>query len=157
MAELGVFDVARKNIYWMIAGIIIAMVVLTLGLTLGGYTSKLTKVPAKVQAEIIALRFTHLPDCFALEINGVHNGVQRAGTIELAKFTTERMNACYFTEEEKGFKTFNFRLQLKNAGKEVASNNYFHHDAFTLQKEVLVWDGGEFIPDTLLIHVQEKI
>ncbi len=151
------FDVARKTIYWMIAGFVIAMVVLAFALTIGNYRNRLTEIPPKIQAELIALRFTSNPDCFAL--TDEHTSVVSPGILDLHKFNTEKLNQCYFTEPAKGFKTFNFRLKLESTGEELLTNNYFHQDRddLTLFKEVLVLRDGQLVHDTLIIYVQEKI
>ncbi len=150
-----VFDVARKSIYWMLAGLIIAAVVLIFAFSIAGYRNKLTKIPPELSAELIALRFTTIPDCFAVE----DSGVVLSGTIDQAKFTTETINHCYKTEPEKGFKTFNFRLKLESTGQELITNNYFHQDRddLTITKEVLVKTEQGLQKDHVTIYVQEKI
>ncbi len=155
MAGDDIFHVARKTIYWMIAGVVIAVVVLAFAFMIGGYRNKLTQIPPELRAELIALRFTNIPECFAV-VNENTRTVM-TNSIDLAKFKKETMDACYRPEQEKGIKTFNFRLQLKKEGKEVITNNYFHKDDFTLTKEVLVKKEGKFVPDQLVIYVQEKI
>jgi hypothetical protein len=151
----GQFDVARKTIYWMIAGIIITVVIMAFAFTLAGYRGKLTYVPAELRAEFIALRFVQNPDCFAWRDEF---GVAHSGIIDMNKFTPERMNQCYLTESEKGYTEFNFRLVLEGSNKEIMSNNYSHKDDFTLYKEVLVRLGdGKITKDRMLIYVEEKI
>src|SRR3989338_7928715 len=59
------FDVARKSIYWMIIGFVITMIVLGVALIFGSYRSKLTHVPDEIPAQLIALRFDTLSECFA--------------------------------------------------------------------------------------------
>ncbi len=155
-----IFDVARKNIYWLIAGFIIVIVILAFVFTIAGYRNKLTKIPPELRAELISLRFASIPDCFA--VSDENTGAVLTDTVDLTKFTKEAIDKCYRTEQEKGFKTFNFRLQLKEAGKEVMTNNYFHQDDFTLRKAVRVWDKKKpekerWKSDQLIIYVQEKI
>src|SRR3989338_4750832 len=131
MTEEGIFDVARKLMFWTIAIFMITIVIFTFAFVIGGYKNKLTKVPSELQAELIALRFTNSPDCFAAE----QRGVVLAGVIDAAKFTKESLQACYNTKPRERIKTFNFRLELKN-GKMILTDNYFHNDKFVLQKEV---------------------
>lgn len=152
------FDLARKTIYWMIAGVIITAVVFSFAVVIAQYKNNLTKIPPELDAELIALRFTNLPECFAYldsETNSLHPGV-----IDLAKFTNEQMLKCYRTDAQTGIKTLNFRMRLKGLNQEVATNNYFNQDDFTLFKEVLVKSSSEssdLVPDLLIIYVQEKI
>lgn len=152
MTDEGIFDVARKFMFWTIALFMITAVILTFAFVIGGYKNKLTKVPSELQADLIALRFVNIPECFATE----QNGVVMAGIIDISKFTEERFQACYNTEPREGIKTFNFRLELKK-GKTILTDNYFHNDKFVLQKEVLVLQDGNLVNDQLIIHVQEKI
>ena len=152
MTDEGIFDVASAFMFWTIAIFMITVVILTFAFVMGGYQNKLTKVPSELQADLIALRFINIPECFAAE----QDSVVMAGVIDITKFTKERFQACYDTEPREGIKTFNFRLELKQ-GKAILSDNYFHNDKFILQKEVLVLQGGKGINDQLVIHVQEKI
>lgn len=152
MTEEGIFDVASTMIFWSIAIFMITVVLLTFAFVIGGYKNSLTKVPSELQAELIALRFANIPDCFAAE----QNGAVMAGVIDVEKFTKERLQSCYNTEPREGIKTFNFKLELKNAGT-ILTDNYFHNDKFVLRKEVLVLQEGKIKKDQLVIHVQEKI
>ena len=153
MDKRGQFEAARKSIYWTISTVVITMVVLFFVIMISGYQNKLTHVPPELQAELISLRFTNLPECFVYEDERVFPGV-----IDIQKFTKEQVNNCYKTPEEKGNKIFNFRFSLKNnLIEDVFTNNYFHVDDFTLRRHVSVWNGESFEDDTLLIYVQVKI
>lgn len=145
----------RKAIYWTISIIVLTIFIFGAFLTLAGYQNKLTVVPAQLRSELIALRFVNAPECFAWE----EEGIIVQGTIDPGKFTRERLDQCYSTEEKKGFKTFNFRLQLESSGKELITNNYFHQDEddLTIFKEVLVKRNGRLEKDGLIVYVQEKI
>lgn len=155
------FDVARKTIYWMIIGFVITMIVLAVALIFGSYRSKLTHIPDEIPAQLITLRFASLPECFAyVDLHTLDSGTMQGistGFIDLEKFTVEQLNKCYHTEQNKGFKTYNFRLKLEKTGTEIMTNNYFHNDDFELHQEVLLYDKGELRKDTLLIYVQTKI
>ena len=146
------FDVARKTIFWMIAGIAISVMVVFFAFIVGGYKSKLAAVPAEVKAEFISLRFTNIAGCFAYkdEAEAVHPGI-----VDMDKFTQEQMLRCYKTESEKGYRDFNFRLELN--GKSITTNNYFKVDHFKIERSVLVKEGENIIPSLLTIYVQEGI
>lgn len=152
-----IFDTARKTIYWMIASFVIAMVVIGYVLILSSYKEKLTLTPAEIKAEIISLRFTNNPDCFAYQ-DRITDRVY-PGTIDLAKWAQPRLDACYKTEEELGYRDFNFRLELASGKKDgLKTNNYFNADQFTLRRNVLIKESnGETISDELIIYVQENI
>ncbi len=149
------FDLARKTIFWMIAGFLITITVLAVGYNLITYREKLTAVPAKVRAELLAMRFTNNPACFAPQDETT--GRVYLNRIVLSKFTQAQLNQCYTTEVERGFKTFNFRLHLVNQNKELQTNNYFHKDDVTISKEVLVQTDVGLQKDILQIYVQERI
>lgn len=149
------FDLARKTIEWMVLGFVASIIVVYVAYTIASYQNSLTQIPGEVRAEFISLRFTNIPECFA--VVDPHTGEVMSGTIDLHKFDTVILNQCYKPEESQGFKTFNFRLKLVKAGKEIITNNYFHHDSFVLEKEVLVKQGDVFHKDVLQIYVQETI
>ncbi len=149
------FDVARKTIYWMIAGFVIAIIITGLALIFSSYRNKVTHIPEEIPAQLIALRFTSLPECFAYVDPAA--GIEQTGILDLQKFTSEQLRQCYHTEKEKGFKTYNFRLKLEQQGTEIMTNNYFHQDDFEFHQEVLLYDQGELRKDNLLIYVQTKI
>jgi hypothetical protein len=151
-----IFSPMRKTIYWMLAGVVITMVILGFAIMIGNYRNQLTHTPKEVVAEMIALRFANIPECFAY--SDPVNGRVYPGVIDINKFTKEQMDKCYFTEENEGYKDYNFGLSLKNQGKEVITNNYFNKDDFTIIKTVLVvTENGTWMDDTLYVYVQEKI
>ena len=149
------FDVARKVIPWILFAFIISGLVLTFAFAISGYRNKLTQVPAELRAELITLRFAQIPECFAMVDEP--SGKMLWDTIDLTKFTDAQLSTCYRTEQEKGFKTFNFRLQLKKLNKEVITNNYFHQDLFEIRKPIHVRQDNQWIDDELIIYVEEKI
>jgi hypothetical protein len=155
MNHKGQFDVARKTIFWMIAGFLIAIIILAFTFTIADYRSKLTYVLPQMKAEFITLRFANIPQCFAYKDD--LTGRVYSSTIDLEKFTKERLFSCYHTEPKEGYQDFNFRLVLKNANKEIFTNNYFNKDDFTQFKRVLVKDGDSFKEDTLIVYVQQYI
>lgn len=146
----GGFEPARKMIYWAIAAVVITIVVIAFTLIIANYKSTLTKVPPKLRAELIALRFVNAPGCFAYqdEITGrIYPGV-----IDLSKFNEETMNKCYQSES---IKNFNFQLVLDD--KTLETDEWKHVTDFTLFKEVLVKEREELKPVILKIYVQERI
>lgn len=150
------FDVARKTIYWMIAGFVITLIVLGFVLVLGNFKGRVASVPPELNAEFISLRFTNIPECFAYqdhETNKVYPGI-----IDLTKFTDERMEEyCYKTDENNGHNDFNFGLELVQTKKKIKTNNYYQAPQFTLKRKVLVNDGKKVYEDELLIDTQIKV
>ena len=148
-----IFDVGRKSIFWIIAGIMITIVVLAFAFTLGNYRNQLTEVPLQTRAELISFRFTTLPECLAY-VDAA--GMVHHGTLDLAKFTDEQLLSCYKTADIGDIATFNFRLVLEKDGSFVTTDQYYKHDDFTLYQEVLVEKNNELLKDRLIIYVQEE-
>ena len=149
------FDIARKSVYWMMAGFVIVMVVMAFAIIIANYRNQLTHVPLELKSELVAMRFTNIPECFAYT-DPISKRVY-PGVIELSKFTKEQLFDCYHTEEEQGYKDLNFRLWLKNKGASISTNNYYNKDDLTLIKSVMVKDGENYTKDQLFIFVQENI
>jgi hypothetical protein len=137
-------DFTYKSMLWMGGIFMIALIVGYLMYSLSAYKESLVSVPSEIQAEFVALRFTNV--CFT---DGLPN------RIVLEKFNPETLNKCYFTPEERGFKEFNFRLQLLNEDKVIATNNYYNKDDFSIVKEVQVISTNGVKSDQLFIFVQE--
>jgi len=107
------FDVARKSIYWMLAGVVITMAVFAFAIILSSYQQKVTQVPPQLRAEVISLRFVNTPECFTYQ--DPVTGRIFPGVIDVTKFTQARMDQCYRTQNEQGFKEFNFGLALRTS------------------------------------------
>jgi len=157
-----VFDVASKTIYWMIASVMIAVILLAFSLILVKYKNNLTYVSPKLEASLIAMRFTNIPECFAYEdpeTDRVYPGI-----IDLSKFNPEQMEKCYKTSSAK---EINFKLRLENKGIEVITDKYYNNPAqnnigaaqgpFLLPLKVMVKDYNTVSEDTLHFEVQLKI
>src|SRR3989344_6128590 len=104
MSESDIFDFTRKQIFWMIIGVVAAIVMLSLVFMMRPYQQQLVDVPDELQAELISLRFVNNPDCFTFQDTNKGRGFP--GVIDVSKFTQERLDKCYSTEKEKGFKDF---------------------------------------------------
>lgn len=162
MTEDSVFELARKQIYWMIAGVLITITVIALVFLFSSYQRQLVEVPEELRAELISLRFVNTPECFTYQ-DPVTNRVF-PGVIDVNKFTQERLDSCYRTENERGFKDFNFALELEGyvpivdgEKKLLRTNNFFNKVDFTLFKEVYVRTGDSLEPTRMVIHVQTRI
>jgi hypothetical protein len=118
---------------------------------IGSYEAGLIDVPGKFEAEVISLRFTNNPKCFAYQ----ENDRVFVGVIDFEKFNNEQMESCYKTETKD---EINFRLQLgSNLDNSVETNNYRNVDTFTIVKDVVVRDSGSFSGDKLFIYVQDGL
>ena len=139
------------------------MAVFAFAIILSSYQQKVTQVPPQLRAEVISLRFVNTPECFTYQ--DPVTGRIFPGVIDVTKFTQARMDQCYRTQNEQGFKEFNFGLALEgytplNAqGQEqpLHTNNFFNQVDFTLYKPVLVRAGSEITTSRMIIYVQTKI
>ncbi len=163
MSEDDIFDLTRKQMYWGIAAfmVVVATLILTFVL-LPQYQRSLVEVPLELRAELISLRFVNTPECFTYQDQVT--GRIFAGVIDLQKFTQAQLDKCYRTEPEKGFKDFNFALELEGftptvggEKKFLVTNNFFNKVDFTLYKQVLVRNGDRLEPTRLVIQVQTRI
>ena len=148
-------EVARKSVYWMLAGVVITIVVFAFAFVLASYKGKLTQVSPNLKAELLALRFSNSAECFAYQ--DFNTGRVQSGIIDINKFNEQQLFDCYHTGEHKGIKTFNFRLKLETSGEEITTDKYFNLDKFTIFKEVLVKKNHGLYKDRLVIYVQEKV
>ncbi len=162
MAEDSVFELARKQIYWMIAGVLITATIIAFALIMSGYQRKLVEVPEELRAELISLRFVNAPECFTYQDSVT--GRVFPGTIDVNKFTQERLDKCYRTATEKGFKDYNFALELEGYARAVdgekkllLTNNFFNKVDFILYKNVYVRVGNSVEPTRMVIQVQTRI
>jgi hypothetical protein len=147
------FEAARKTIYWMVSGVVIAMVVVGFAIVIAGYKNKLTEVPEELDAKFMALRFTNSEDCLAYQ--DPISGRVIPGMIDTNKLTNAQIDLCYLTENKTGHHVYNFGFNI--AGKFIRTNNFYNDTDFTLQYDVLLNNGGNVTQDTLVISVQRSI
>ncbi len=156
MSEGGdVFELGRKEIYWMIAGFVIAILMLAFVIIVVGYQGKLTAVPAEIKAQFVSLRFFTNPDCFAYQ-DPITKRVFPY-TIDLSKFTEKQMESCYQTDKDKGYQNLNFKVTIDYGGMSVKTNNYYQISQFSQEYAVRIWDGNDFILGTVTVDVQESV
>lgn len=145
------FGIARKSIYWMIAGVIITMIVLAFAFIISGYKEKYTTISPKLKGELLSLRFTNNSDCFAYQDE--ETGRVYPGVIDRSKFNQEQLDDCYKTDEKTGRREINFKFKL---GEKEIKTNHFSIDHYTILRYVLVYEGGQFVPEILEIIVHER-
>lgn len=147
------FEIGGKFPFIIMFALLITFLFLMFGIVIAVNNNQLTAVPPKLNAELIALRFGNVEECFAFK--DPESGRIFSGTIDLSKFNEDELNKCY----SAGIKYFQFRLNLPKSEKEITTNKYYFHDKdkLTMRKEVLVKDGEELVKDQLVIFVQEKI
>ena len=146
----GQYDVTRFTFYWIIAGILLTMAIFASAIVISSYQSKVLEIPGELEAQLITLRLVNNADCFAFEDLAGHV-VQ--SSIDMDKFTQERLDDCYFPGGKQGFRDITFGLELEE--ESLRTENYFEVISFTLREEVLIYEGGEVRAGTLLAQIQE--
>jgi hypothetical protein len=151
MLKKGMFNVAKKSIFWMIMGVVMAIVILAFAFTIANYKNKLTEISPKLTSSLIAMRFANIPECFAYQ--DPETGRTYPGIIDLVKFTEEHLEAsCYKTETNEN----NFKLILRDSDREIITNNYYNHFQYEIDHPVLVRQEENLVEDLLTIKVQVK-
>jgi len=148
-----VFDLARKTIFWTIAGIALTAVLLAFAITVANYKSKLVHVPPQLHTELIALRFTNVEECFTFQ--DLNTGKVVPGVIDLQKFNDEQFLKCYPLDPQTGHEDYNFRLHLLDQDMQIKTKDYANRDIFSFNKEVLVNKNGRLVKDIMIINVQD--
>lgn len=155
--EDSIFDVARKTIYWTLIIFVITMIIFAFWFTIGNFRSKAVYLPLTTKAELLSQRFINSPDCFAY-VNA-KTGQVYGGTVDISKFTLERINLCY---KEDVFKGINFQFTLETIGgqKTIIKTEdwYTKPDLTLLPKAVrIITSPSAEMEGKLTITVQEKI
>ena len=154
----GAFTLMYKVVFSIFFIIVVTMIFIAFGTLLFSYKSSLMAVPSELQADVIAYRFTHSADCFGYTDE---TGRVYSRTVDLSKFTVEKLNACYGVTGEDDFQKYNFKLVLRDADVEIESGNYYEAPDFTLYYDVSVVDSNDKIAtglwknDTLVVYVQK--
>ncbi len=150
-----VFDATRKSLYWMMAGILITVTVLTFAIILSLFQSSQLNILEDFEAEIIALRFTQSADCFAYK--DVKTGRIFPNTIDPVKLNKDQLYRCYQTSSSsKGLKDFNFGIEVDGFTQNMLMSNNFiiNRVKFELPiKKVFVKSGDQFIETRMKISV----
>lgn len=146
------FEIGSWVFFVFLFGMVVAGLLLATAFVFTSYKNKLTDVPEQLQAELIALRFSNNPACFAA-VESI-TGKVYAHSIELSKFTAEQLRKCY---PQEGLKTMQFRLKLANQGTEITTADYYYQDDFVISTEVQVYQGQGHQQDRLIIYVRAGV
>ncbi len=148
--------IPQEMFFYIIVGIIFTGMIFFLIFGIGTFKDRLVKTPPQLEAELLSLRFTSLPECFAYKDE---KGIMQPGILDAQKFNQDVLDKCYFTVRKQGFKSFSFRLQLQGADKELMTNHYKLNDRddFTLIRQVLLRNSSGQHEDVLTIYVQHRL
>jgi hypothetical protein len=149
------FDLAKKSIYWMIAGVIITMVVLIFAMFMGRITSDYTYNPPELEVDFITLSFVNTAECFAYVDE---EGLLYPYSIDLDKFTGDILTQeCYPLPDDVSRESYNFALSLEEdpENKKITTAKYFNIKDYSKTIYVKVYDEAGFKrTDNLRIDVQ---
>ncbi|PIN87768.1 hypothetical protein COV12_02080 [Candidatus Woesearchaeota archaeon CG10_big_fil_rev_8_21_14_0_10_32_24] len=150
-----VFDVTRKSLYWMLAGIVITMTIFAFAMILSMFQNSQLGIPEEFEAEIIALRFTHTEDCFAYK--DTKTGRIFPDVIDPLKLNKDQLNRCYQTSSSAtGLKDFNFGIEVDGFTQDKLMTNNFilNRVKFELpKKKVFVKSGDQFIETHMKVSI----
>ena len=150
------FDLAKKQIYFMIIGFVMTLILIGTFMMMSKYKANLMEYPPELESSLINMGFVNNPGCFAYQDES--SGRVFHNTIDIKKFTNERMNNfCYPLEKQEGYIQYNFKMVLENSAKEVVTNNYYNKNDLTLFLPVLVYDNKMIKEDQLILYVQTEI
>jgi len=156
MAELGEFDIARKTLYWAIAGFVLSLLVLGLVIFLSMYNAGLTKTPQKLEAKILSSRFLYSSKCFAYQDPITERTYTKL--IDLNRFKNEILAECYLSDTTKDYQ---FQLKLKNLNTnqsyQIQTKEWFNVPSFTIKESVFIKQSNTVSEGQLLIIVQKPI
>jgi hypothetical protein len=143
------FELAKKTVFFMVAGIVIIALFFLFGYYVTSYEWVVKSVPTRSQAESIAMRFVSSPACFAYRDaqGNVHPRV-----IAITRFTENILRECYSSADRKDFQ---FQLILDN--RTIETERWLGVKSFTLIQPVLVKEEERLTPRRLIIHVQESV
>lgn len=153
----GNLDIARKMIFWLVLSMMVTGMTFAFISLLSMIESSSVLVPRELKGELISLRFSNSPDCFAFqdEINGrIYPGI-----IDLSKFNSNQLNFnCYNLDEGTAAQQYNFKISLQDQGSSIETKMYAEGtDLFIIKKGVLIKEGNIFTKDVLIIKGIEKI
>ena len=131
------FNLARKTVYWSIAGTLIVLVIFGYGFMLSGYVGNLTEIPPEVKSNWLAERFVNNPDCFAYYDEDL--GKTISNSIDLDKFDNGVMEECYRSGSRDNL---NFKVELVSREKMVWSDEWHEVDHLEWEEWVRVEENG---------------
>ncbi len=153
----GNLDIARKTIFWLVLIMMVTGMTFAFAALLSMIESSTVLVPRELKGELISLRFSNSPDCFAFQDE--NNGRIYPGIIDFNKFNDNQLNFnCYNLDSGTAARQYNFKITLQDLGNSIQTKMYAEGtDIFIIKKGVLVKQGDFFTKDVLIIKGIEKI
>lgn len=143
---------ANNIILWTFGFIIVALAI-SLMTSLIQYKGSVISWPQEVQSQLVSLKFTNNPSCFAFFDNFTQKSI--SNSVDLNKFNDENLVGCYDTGKLKGVRSINYKFVLVGHGVDTSTSNYANDPRLQYEKEVLVFREGEFVGrDILQMQVQ---
>ena len=149
------FSPARKQMYFMIIGFVMTVILFGAFFMMNKYKNDLTKYPDELESSLIYSMFVNNPHCFAYQDSTTNRTYPYS--VDLSKFNEQRIHDCYPLNREKGFERYNFKVIIEGRDIELKTNNFFNRVFFTKYYDVLIYDNGEKTKDRLILLVQKEI
>ena len=152
--DVGAFELARKQIFWMIIGFAISILVIALVFLISDYTASAISIPSRLETAPYIYRFYSSAICFAY----YDPLTQRTdpGLIVLEEFTDQNLNRCYAVNSTK---EYNFQLTLKNKQTNqdliIKTEEWFNIPSYSIRKNVRIKDKDKIYRGELIVDVQK--
>ncbi|MBW2993442.1 hypothetical protein KY317_02615 [Candidatus Woesearchaeota archaeon] len=142
----------EKMLFFVIMGIVFAVMAIALVYFIGSFNSNLLKISPKINDAIFTYRFLNNPECFAYQ-DGL-TGRTDIGLIDLGRFTDKQLDECYDSELSTDS---HFLIKLENSGRSVKTKGWLNVVHDTVIKKVRVLDNNKISDDLMFVYVQRKI
>lgn len=149
------FSPARKQIYFLVIGFVMTMILFGAFFMMNKFRNDLTKYPDELKGSLIYKRFVNNPTCLAYQ--ETESKRVFTNTIDLSKFNEAQIQSCYNLNEEHDYDEYNFKMVLYNTQKSLKTNNYYNRTHYTGYYDVLIYDQGNITKDKLILYVQKEI
>ena len=148
------FEIAKKSIYWMVAGVMIVMIALVFVMFLGRINGDYTYNPPQLEVDFITMRFANTVECFAYVDD---SGILHPNTIDLNKFTQDRLqDECYpIPSNDNSRESYNFGLSLENLGDSpnIVTKKYFNINDQVKLIPVTVYQNGVIVTGDINLRI----
>ncbi len=142
------YEESKKGLFFLIAVALILVMIVGLVWIFSAYTSVKLTTSDILYYTVYESRFLSSPDCFAY--SDFNTGNVYVGTIDIAKFTSDRLNSCYKQSQGSGYE-FLLTLNYEGQQKEIYTQNYGASANEQASMYVLVFDGTKITKGELLI------
>ncbi len=146
-SQLGIPDRTVKIIIYgfVLTAIVFAFIVFA-------YSFRTPYVPKDLDMMLLSERFTNT--CFPYQDPDTMR--LYPGTIDISAFTKERLDSCFYLEDDVTARAFLLKLDYGTESKTIKTKNWIDNKNFgTITRNVLVYSGGKSRMGIIRIAYQE--